>query len=662
MKEKREVYLNEKQQQIYFAGAREIRVRAARRFGKTDGVAGPQAGRVVQSMPRGVGIWCGNSNRQLLARTAPATLSAMQRFWGYQEGRHYWWGQPPKQFNIPKPIIAPKDWSKCITFYNGFVWHLVSLETRGSANSLTVNYILIDEARFIKKEKYDAEVAPTLSGVTHPFGDQAFSEYNPWYKGTLFISDAGLSTKESWMEKEEEKCDVPIEIGEFAGRTPRELQSDLDEYANRVIYFNRLLMNAKKTEHRVMVVSPEEKARIKALAEQCEMRQGQFKILSRAGVNKLNVQMLVNYHVIAQEDAELLYNHEYLITYEEDLELDLLRKSPEVKDVIRRKRCNTFAYYEASTLDNIDLLGIEYIQRMKLTLPPLIFALSILNMKKVKSNDGFYSLLDIENIHGYTPEMPDSVLDRSIRRKVASTIVGGQQVNVDYESPDFDTLQAVKDCSADGDVDDGDLYIAMDYNANISWVVTGKLGENEVGNECLFVLSSMFVKNERKLRELMHDWCKYYAPHRKRNPNVHYFYDATAKFKGYAIEGQQDFKDVVIEELQKGGWNVDAIDMGTPMRHDMKFKDINEGLSESGRLSVRFNEENNQDLIVAMEHTEVSVGYGGFKKDKAGEKLPETETDPLELRTDGTDAFDSLYIGCLYYRNHMGFMFMPRMG
>lgn len=32
--------------------------------------------------------------------------------------------------------------------------------------------------------------------------------------------------------------------------------------------------------------------------------------------------------------------------------------------------------------------------------------------------------------------------------------------------------------------------------------------------------------------------------------------------------------------------------------------------------------------------------------DKAGEKLAESEEDLLEHRTDGTDAFDTLYIGC----------------
>ena len=38
-------------------------------------------------------------------------------------------------------------------------------------------------------------------------------------------------------------------------------------------------------------------------------------------------------------------------------------------------------------------------------------------------------------------------------------------------------------------------------------------------------------------------------------------------------------------------------------------------------------------------------GRNGFRKDKGGEKLDETEENLLEHRTDGTDAFDTLYIG-----------------
>jgi len=34
-----------------------------------------------------------------------------------------------------------------------------------------------------------------------------------------------------------------------------------------------------------------------------------------------------------------------------------------------------------------------------------------------------------------------------------------------------------------------------------------------------------------------------------------------------------------------------------------------------------------------------------LEKDKSGEKYAETEKDQLEYRTDGTDAFDTLFIG-----------------
>jgi len=58
-----------------------------------------------------------------------------------------------------------------------------------------------------------------------------------------------------------------------------------------------------------------------------------------------------------------------------------------------------------------------------------------------------------------------------------------------------------------------------------------------------------------------------------------------------------------------------------------------------------FNRQNNDDLILAIQAAGVSRGRNGFRKDKAGEKLAESEESLLEHRTDGTDAFDTLYIG-----------------
>jgi len=667
MKEQKEFYMSAKQQEIFFCGARDQRVVASRRFGKTDGVIGPHFLRVIQSMARGVGMFVGNSRRQLMARTMPGVLSAIARR-GWIEGRHYWMGKPPQRLVqkglIQSPIIKPDSWDMTLNFYNGFCWHLLSTEIKSSGNGISAVFCIGDEARFFRKEVLDASIMPALSGMTHPLGDPAFSEYNPWYKGTLFTSDASLSVRQNWLEREEAKCDIVIEEGEFKGMTHRQLQAELEQYAHSVMRYNELLRTAKKTGHKVRVVSPERKLYLYELAKKVKAREGKFKICSNPVVNKMNCEMLVNYHVISSEDAEELFDYEYLLTPEEEFELMVLQKSQEYNDKIRRMRGTAFCFYRANILDAVDLIGIDYINRMRRDLPPAIFQLSMLNLPKVKSNDGFYSLLDIENVHGYIPQMPDATLDKTIRIKTSSVIHAGQEERDEYESYDFGLLEKIEDCSVDGDVDDSDLYIALDYNANINWIVTGKVGENDMGGECLYVLSSMFVKNELKLEDLMKKWCKYYAPHKKRNSHVHYFYDATAKFRAYASEQQTDFKDIVIAVLKRNGWNVTTSDLGTPMQHEAKYKDINEGLSESGRLSIRFNIERNEYLIPALEHAEVRRAYNGWHKNKLGEKIGETEENPLEgaLRTDSTDAFDTLYIGCLYYRRPMGFMFMPRIG
>lgn len=75
-----------------------------------------------------------------------------------------------------------------------------------------------------------------------------------------------------------------------------------------------------------------------------------------------------------------------------------------------------------------------------------------------------------------------------------------------------------------------------------------------------------------------------------------------------------------------------------------------------------FNHLNNANLILAIQSSGVSRGRNSFYKDKFGEplarrlyrrqKLAESEEDMLEHRTDGTDAFDTLYIGAEKFPFH----------
>ncbi len=662
---RRDIYMNHKQQVIFYAGARHRRLVGSRRFGKTDGSLGPYILKVTMSQPRATFILLCTSKSQGFTRTVPGMLAAVARFGGLVEGIHFGWGRPPK--DVPPPILKPKTWDNVLWFANGAIWQIVSLATPGSANGITCNAILADECKFMNKGKIDGEVMPCLSGITHPDNDIRFSEHNPLYKSTFFASDASLTQKGNWLEKEEEKMDLEIEDGAYKGKTYRWLQEQLDGYAERVIHWNDFLYNAKKDRIQPVLVSIEEKERITALAEAIREHSGPFHILPNHGdkITKNQLDMCVNYGILTPDDAELVMAHKYLITFEEDLEMQRLQGDKRLLKKIQRMQCDAFAFYHASTIDNLDILGHEYILRMKRDLPPVVFCISILGMKMKKSNEGFYFNLDVDNVHGYIPDDCQAI-DKSYTKKIASGVLNGQQINREYETPDFDVLQNVKNCTKDGDLrDDLPLHIGFDYNAHINWLVTSQQ-YNNTGVEAMNVLSSMFVKNERMLQDLCEDWCRYYEPHRSHNRRVFYYYDQTAKFRSYATGGE-DFKDTIIRILRKHGWDVVPVDMGAAPEHEKKHKVINECLAGIAYPAIRFNRLNNEALLIAMENTGIQQGYKGFRKDKSGEKLAEgmtradgTDPTPYELRTDGTDAFDSLFWGVKFHRASMVGFCMPR--
>jgi hypothetical protein len=661
MQQPHQIYLTRFQQQSLYMGARDERDIAARRTGKTDGLVAPYVWMTSNSMPGMLGAWVAVSRQQGFSKTIPGTMAAMERMFGFQIGIHMGWGRPPK--HVRPSIFKPKSYENIIWFANGAQWALISLSQTASANSYTFSACVGDECRFFPKKKVDEELMPALSGQTHPLGDINFSDYNPLYRSTRFVSDASLTAKGSWLEREDEKLDLEIETGRFKGKTYRWVQNELEEYADKVIRYNDLLYNAKKTGHSLRVVSVEEKTIIRAVALKMLKHEGMFRILPNHGnrITKNMVDMAVNYKLVTAEDAELIYDYEYLITPDEDFEMQMFLRSKKFQDdYLRELRRSAFVVRRASTLENVDVLGEEYIRQMKRDLPPYTFMVSILNVKIKKSNDGFYSNLDIDHVHGYIPDEIDPLSQANFRTEKATGIIGGKKITSESYQPDLKELSERNDCRMDSDcVNDLPLYLAFDYNANINTLVVGQVYQRD-GVEAVNVIKSFYVKNERKLRELVDDFSHYYAPKRAVNRDVVYYYDSTAKQgASYALTDERYYQ-AVIKELERNGWNVTAIDMGVPERHEVKHRIINNGLAGIEYPAIRINQPNNPDLIIALQLCEVSIGYQGFRKDKSQEKKPETEDNlPLQQRTDFTDAFDSLYLGCKFWRGNIGWFVLP---
>lgn len=512
-----------------YTGAHTVVFVGGRRIGKTHGIAAPFLLRNFQRMPGSSGAFIASTYKRALTNTIPGTLAALES-WGYKRDIHYFIGRrPPKIAGFGKPRIEPAEYEYVISFYNGSIVYIISQDRPGTSNSLTLDYLICDESKFLDFEKLKDETFPANGGYKGYFGNRSY------HHSMLIISDMPTTKKGSWFLRYKEKCD------------PR-----LIETIQGVVY------EIWKTKERI-----------------CNLQKKGDEVPS------------------------------YLKYY--------LRKM--YKDLAELRSVAVY-YKEFSSIENLEVLGENYIKQMKRDLPPLVFQTSILCQHVGIMKDGFYNNMR-ENVNYYVANN-NNYLD-----------------SLEYK---FDKISDESSLQ-DSDVNpNAPICIGMDFNANINWIVAG-----QPQGRTLRVLKSFYVKYERKLREVVQDFCKYYRHHKDKT--VIFYFDGTALGSNYAVN-DEDFATVVEDEFSKNGWECHPVHIGNPMRHMEKWLLISEGFAGKSGLIPMLNSNNNEELILAMETSGVYKGAEGFKKDKRGEKLAETEEDRLEYRTDGTDAFDTLYIGC----------------
>lgn len=492
---------------------------ASRRWGKSYPVADTIMTCVLE-MPGSTGVYYAKSFRQAHSRTLPSALMALEDF-GWIRDVHYVIGHAPdKKLGFAKPLFLPNDLSNVVWFANGTIMIIVSQEVVMSANSLTVHWMICDEAKGLDYEKMANEVLPALGGSKRYFGDP--SKF-PHAYGVHHFSDMPASKEGMWLfkyEKEYDKelCDLIIRL---ETRRQQLLQAQMTTYTIRELnYIN----------------------------------------------NRIN----------------------------------LLRH-------------NAFYYVERPIFDNIALVGIDYVKRCKRDLTPMVFRTSILCKRITEVEGKFYQNFSLKN----------------------NTYIANDNSKLnDYRSQQYD-------CLLDTDLElDKPIAISFDYNAQITWLcaaqVQGKLHKT---------LKSFYTKYNNRLRECIEKFVEYYKPH--HNKTVIYYYDSTAKATNY-VETGHTAVDIVCEEFRQAGWNVNEVDLGTPMSHDKKHLIINNAFQGQENLMAVLNYDNNPELIQAIQLAEIKIGEKGFRKDKSQEKSLETDTSlPYELRTDATDAYDTNLLGCL---------------
>ena len=425
-----------------------------------------------------------------------------------------------------------------IAWYNGSIQHIISQDGVGTSNSLTLDYLIMDEAKLLDFDKLKSETFPANGGFRGHFG------HLPYHHSQLIVSDMPTTKKGSWFLTYEDKCD-----------------NELIEVIHAIIHEKWRLMDKLKS--------------------------------FQAKGEEPKPYIIKEYKRLCKDLAEL-----------QSVAVD---------------------YNVFSSIENLQVLGEAYIKQMKRDLPPLVFQTSILCKKVGLLKDGFYNNLK-ENEHYYT------AFDNSYLQ------------SLEYN---FDKTKEIN-CLQDGDLDrNAPICISMDYNANINWIVAAQRQGVKMK-----VLKSFYVKYDRKIVELVNDFCKYCQKQNRKE--VIYYYDNTALGSNYAVNSD-DFASVVMKTFKNNKWAVKGVHIGNSLPHIEKHSLINDALKRRGKLFPMFNRDNNEALLLAMEQCSIYQGPNGFKKDKRGEKLSESEEDKLENRTDGTDAFDSLFIGMTNFPTEMAF-------
>jgi len=208
----KQIYLHKGQLLYKLCSARDSVNICSRRWGKSFIVALRVMENVLE-MPGSTGVFVASSFRQAHSRTLPSMLQAMKDF-GWERDVHYVIGhRPDVRLGFKDPAFCPSDLKDVIWFANGTIMVIVSQEVVMSANSMTIHWLVGDEAKGLDYDKLSNEIFPAIGGSDRYFNNPA---QFPHLWGTHFFTDMPTNKDGLWLikkyesEYDKELCDTII--------------------------------------------------------------------------------------------------------------------------------------------------------------------------------------------------------------------------------------------------------------------------------------------------------------------------------------------------------------------------------------------------------------------------------------------------------------------
>jgi hypothetical protein len=276
-----------------------------------------------------------------------------------------------------------------------------------------------------------------------------------------------------------------------------------------------------------------------------------------------------------------------------------------------RRQC--VFYQEASSLENFAILGEDYFDDLRRSLPDIIFNTEILNLRNSAIEGCFYATFDVVR-HTYRGKYHLGYLE---------------SLNYDLERI------ANVDCRQDADLFlDEPLHIAIDWGGHMNYLLV----QQKIGIRRNFI-NEVWVKHPEHIDHLAEKFARYYFYH--RNKDLFYRYDVTGDHKkdNSPLTSAEQF----VKKLKEidSRWNVRWQPKEVAPSHEHKFKVAYRAFQSDGSGDmplIQINEDKCPNLIISILNAPLKDRMGRLEKDKSSEKKHE-KIDPLHA-THPTDALD----------------------
>jgi len=288
------------------------------------------------------------------------------------------------------------------------------------------------------------------------------------------------------------------------------------------------------------------------------------------------------------------------------------------REELSKKDPKNYSFIKANAFVNAHNLVDGYIEKMrKEALSKIIFEAEIMNIRPRGVQDGFYPQLKLKHYYQYKDNI-----------ELLGSVTEGYTPSCKYDN---DLVRGVP------------LDFNLDFGGKIN---CGTVSQYLTSVNTLNFLKEFYVKSvdSEKLDDLVKKFIDYYEPHKASCHVVYLYHDRS----GYKEESNSKttLAEDVENKLRAAGWRVINKTPNTNNPgHIMKYRLIERILSETEHHLpiVRINQDRCPNLIISMEHAEVTH-KDGFEKDKSSER---SKTLPQEHATHLSDTFD--------YRLYWGF-------